>query len=92
MNPLAILAIFLVAAMPMLGQTITGVSPTTAAQGTANVLVTCTLGRNPPPPPIAAGQARETPSFPCCSFEAPSMVRTILWITGMPPLLIAPQN
>ena len=35
------------------GQTITAVSPTSAAQGTASLLVTFTLGSNPPPPPIA---------------------------------------
>ena len=54
MNPLAIVAIILVAAMPVPGQTITGVSPTSAAHGTAHVLVTFTLGSNPPPPPIAS--------------------------------------
>ena len=53
MTPVAILAIILVAALPVFGQAIIGVSPTSAAQGTANVLVTFTLGRNPPPPPLA---------------------------------------
>ena len=53
MNPVAILAIMLVTAMPVFGQTITAVSPSTAAQGAANLLVTFTLGSNPPPPPIA---------------------------------------
>ncbi len=53
MNPITIFAILLVTAMPVFGQTITGVSPSTAAQGAANVFVTFTLGSNPPPPPIA---------------------------------------
>ena len=41
------------AASPAFGQTITSVSPATAAQGATNVLVTFTLGSSPPPPPIA---------------------------------------
>ena len=43
----------LLAAGHAFGQTITAVTPTSAAQGTANLLVTFTLGSNPPPPPIA---------------------------------------
>ena len=53
MNPVAIIAILLVAAMPAFGQKITGVSPTNAAQGTANVLVTFTLAAGAAPVPPA---------------------------------------
>ncbi len=52
MQPLGCLAFALLVAASALGQTITAIAPTSAAQGTANLLVTFTLGSNPPPPPI----------------------------------------
>ena len=46
------LALLLVASSAF-AQTITAVTPTSSAQGTADLLVTFTLGSNPPPPPLA---------------------------------------